>query len=630
MSLKEVKKQRYDVNEPPIREIQVKEIKAWTGFGGEFKSLVDRVNSEECTGEDYERVFKLLDGGNGNACLRLLRQGMNTPEYRSAGINILSNYASSRGDSSRGITAVHLLAEGLSGKETRRDCTTSLKFLTDNKDKLTWKPTLVAKEAVSCLAGNMENLGAGIAGDRKIQPYVSAVCCVSDRVMFGDQQELRDLRACIPAAGKVLIDNIDVIRQAMLMEKESTYVYAIANAAYACGKRDLPKILEAMKTAIEDKRYREDLLSSFAFKLTRRDDETPRRPEVAGFLADNIQLIEDDLRKNNREAMEFLAEVVSTDTSYWRGLRKKAVEAVDRNIKSLKKALISEKTSVDEHALHILASRMETNPEAEKTLREYIKGKIGEGFDVDVAMKEWPRSNRKNPGRAIKRNISAIESLRFYGKPDVARELYETFGIATPGRYNYNTLVRLHGRMGVKPGKPLIVVAFPRDDSKGSFYGDDNWIDKLSRDHNLVIVEAGGKLELGKRLARTVKNYGLISGIVIGGHGTETDINFGGEEPEKQLQLEDLAGSGIRRTGKWFTEDPAILLDSCSTGARRAIGEKIARILGGRLSAPKKPTSIEDADAVIVKDKIHFKVVWKDEDAGREYTPDKPRWTERD
>jgi hypothetical protein len=101
-------------------------------------------------------------------------------------------------------------------------------------------------------------------------------------------------------------------------------------------------------------------------------------------------------------------------------------------------------------------------------------------------------------------------------------------------------------------------------------------------------------IELNKKYNPPDGSGHKISLAIIGGHGTEDSIRFGGDDERHALLSQDLQGRGIQRTGEFFEDKPTFILVSCSTGADKGIGQKLSEVMGAKVIAPKIPTHIRE------------------------------------
>ncbi len=203
----------------------------------------------------------------------------------------------------------------------------------------------------------------------------------------------------------------------------------------------------------------------------------------------------------------------------------------------------------------------------------------------------------------VDKNISAIVQLESE-KPGICEFLYREFGVADFGRYPVDLLLKQYDEVN-NLENPYGVILFPRNDWNGAFYQDNfalgEFFQKLEGEFSLRVFECDGKIGLARALIRLNRKYNppnkkghKISLAIVGGHGTENSIRFGGNEERDTLYLKDLMGKGAKRTSEFFEESPTIILISCSTGVDRGIGQKLSKVMGAKVIAPRVPTNIQE------------------------------------
>jgi hypothetical protein len=152
---------------------------------------------------------------------------------------------------------------------------------------------------------------------------------------------------------------------------------------------------------------------------------------------------------------------------------------------------------------------------------------------------------------------------------------------------------------------PHGVILFPRNDWNGAFYQDNfalgEFYKKLQGKFSLRAFECEGKIGIARALIKLNKKYNppnkkghKISLAIIGGHGTENSIQFGGKEEINILHAKDFMGRGVQRTSEFFEKNPTFLLFSCSTGVENGIGQKLSETMNAKVVAPKIPTNISE------------------------------------
>jgi len=221
----------------------------------------------------------------------------------------------------------------------------------------------------------------------------------------------------------------------------------------------------------------------------------------------------------------------------------------------------------------------------------------------------------------VGRNIYTLKKLEDE-RPGAAKILYKKFGIADFGRYRVEMLIRQYDEIK-ETKKPYGIVLYPRDDNNGAFYESSEILNKVSMELKekgfaLRIIECESKQNIARRLIAMNKEYGKMLFAIVGGHGTEDSIVFGGEGKEHKLYKEDLLGRGVRRSSKFFVDNPTIILISCLTGAEGGIAQKLSRIWSARVIAPEAETYIKEIHVDVKNGKPIFDVKYED-DVGKTY-----------
>lgn len=235
----------------------------------------------------------------------------------------------------------------------------------------------------------------------------------------------------------------------------------------------------------------------------------------------------------------------------------------------------------------------------------------------------WLESTKKDYVPAIiARNLFAIRSLEQKNQGSVQR-LYEEFGIRDFARYPEELLVSQDKNRN-DASTPYGVVIYPRNDHNGAFYHPgplQELYQDLQGGYHTRIVEAKGKIDIARKLIELDRRYGAqhkISFAILGGHGTQDSIRFGDYSHHKtdKLFTEDLMGYGVRRTKHFFEENPTIILDSCSTGARAGIGQKLSQQIGARVIAPDQPCNTKSLHGKVQQGKLIIDAEYYDTETG--------------
>lgn len=227
------------------------------------------------------------------------------------------------------------------------------------------------------------------------------------------------------------------------------------------------------------------------------------------------------------------------------------------------------------------------------------------GLPYQELLKDWERSEKPKEGIFAKWvNFKAIKEIE-KKKKGGCEFLHKEFGISDFGRYPPELLLKQIEEAESKEN-PYGVVIFPRDDWNGAFYADADVFRKLDKqldgEFSLRFFECESKADIARALIKSNKRYNppdgsghKISLLILGGHGSEKRINFGGDEHPSErhyLTADDLMGGGVKKAGQFFEENPTIILSSCSTGAEGGIGQELSKRFGAKVIAPKEPTAL--------------------------------------
>lgn len=229
----------------------------------------------------------------------------------------------------------------------------------------------------------------------------------------------------------------------------------------------------------------------------------------------------------------------------------------------------------------------------------------------DVDYRELLESWVTSYAPRIKENLSSIVTLQTEAPGSVAM-LFKKFGIRHFERYPNEALLK---QCKEKVSGPFGIILGPSHDWNGAFSKSELWKGVYERlkasGYGLKIFEADSKTELARRLITAIEDGKKISFAFIGGHGTEGSIQFGERNDRSLLRVEDLAGSGVKRSKKFFENGATILLSSCSTGKEGGFAQKLSGVIdGATVIAPDKPISLQDIEVMPEGGKITFKPVY--------------------
>lgn len=227
---------------------------------------------------------------------------------------------------------------------------------------------------------------------------------------------------------------------------------------------------------------------------------------------------------------------------------------------------------------------------------------------------------------AIELNLLTMLDLE-KEEPGITRALAQRYNIANFGRYPAEILLSQYRHIEDND-LPYGIILYPYADHNGAFYQNSDTFRKLNSQlvgrYYIRIAEGETKQQIARTLIELDRMYGdkrKIAFAILGGHGTEETIHFGeSDEPRNFLSIDDLAGKGLQRTTKFFTERPTIMLVSCSTGTPEGIGQNLSRTLNARVIAPEIPTNVKSITVTVDKDNsLIFDVKYNDEDTERSY-----------
>lgn len=248
----------------------------------------------------------------------------------------------------------------------------------------------------------------------------------------------------------------------------------------------------------------------------------------------------------------------------------------------------------------------------------------GYGLDPQIILDYWRMSdNPDNFSESLTRNLKKIDELEKV-KHGISQALYENFGITDFDRYPNEVLIKQFDT--IESQNPYGIILYPKHDHNGAFYNDKKIIndlfEELGDDYLLRVLECTDASNVLKSLLRLNHKYGGTNKIqfsIVGGHGTKNSIQFGDNEDNESIFTENLIGDAIKKPGRFFVDDPTIILVSCSTGENNGIGQKLSEVFKAHVFAPDKPTSLKGISASISNHELIFDVQYGDDSSTNQY-----------
>ena len=180
------------------------------------------------------------------------------------------------------------------------------------------------------------------------------------------------------------------------------------------------------------------------------------------------------------------------------------------------------------------------------------------------------------------------------GEEKTAR-LHAAYGIENFFRYSDDMLKTLVKNLDPANDrdKPLLLVAFNKNDWNGAFYTEGRRLDALRKHYRVIIREMDSEDGFYDAAKTVSANYGRIDTLIIGGHGSPDSIRMGENDEKGKLDLTDETELASLRS--MFKPRPTVVLVSCSTGKdEKAIGGLMSRVWNARLFAPRDPANVSE------------------------------------
>jgi len=221
---------------------------------------------------------------------------------------------------------------------------------------------------------------------------------------------------------------------------------------------------------------------------------------------------------------------------------------------------------------------------------------------IDKFIDSWKQDGKISFIRGLEyaeKNLQAVSKLEAE-IPGICRILNKEFNICDFARYPKRLMLEQY-RLRDNGDIPYGIAIYPYLDWNGAFYLDRETLDKfhgqLDGRYTLRVVEARMVSDAVKSLIRFNKRYAArISFALVAGHGKRDGIEFSGAD-NRILLSEHLTGPGGARIADFFVPNPTVILESCSTGAKKGIGQVLSRVLKAHVIAPTIPTSLTSLNA---------------------------------
>ncbi len=147
--------------------------------------------------------------------------------------------------------------------------------------------------------------------------------------------------------------------------------------------------------------------------------------------------------------------------------------------------------------------------------------------------------------------------------------------------------------------RKLAVVIFNKGDFNGSFYRAGKSLDPLVNYYRVLIYEVSNENEFYEKIREAYEEYGKISALIIGGHGSLKSISLSlNENEEEKIDVSDAYE--LERLKGFFDKRAVAVLLSCETGGRdNSIASLLAEKLHLYVYAPKG-SAVADKVKIIV------------------------------
>lgn len=278
------------------------------------------------------------------------------------------------------------------------------------------------------------------------------------------------------------------------------------------------------------------------------------------------------------------------------------------------------------------------------------------GLNSDLVCNAWGASasglDANNIASTIIYNFKSAREIESEC-PNSVSVLSEEFGIMDFERYPHKMLIDQFENRN-KDDLPYGVIIYPRNDHNGAFYENKpafiDLFNKLTGQYHIRVFECEDKIGVVKAFKKLKNHYPghQISFMILGGHGTEYSIHFGGEDKKHELERFDFYDFGPREDKKelkkfatigqdnnflgdrydkrmiylkdFFEPNSTTILASCSTGVHGGIAQELSSALETKIIAPNIPSNIKSFGPNINENgKLSFQVEYFDEGVAKSY-----------
>ena len=236
--------------------------------------------------------------------------------------------------------------------------------------------------------------------------------------------------------------------------------------------------------------------------------------------------------------------------------------------------------------------------------------------ETDILVDKWRYGggSETHIPEAFSQNVETIKSIE-EKRPGIAKFLMTKFGIYNFGRYPTDLLTKQYDEYE-NQDLPYGLIVFAEDDHNGVYYEYKEELEKVAQELNdkylIRIAETDGKRDLMRLLVKLRLKYGKnhkISFGILGAHGNQSEITLGNPDNigDRSIFPKNLIKYGNRKYDL-FEENGTLILLSCLSGQKGAIGSKAAESMNVTTIAPKESAGLESIKLLLEDGKLKFKV----------------------